>query len=146
MSGIIVRKALLKDAAGMAEIDRICFALPWSRQAFAKELGDNSAAFYLVAEAEGALIGYAGQWEIVGEGHITNVAVLPEFRGMGAGEKMLRRLIELSSEKGIGSHTLEVRESNEAAIGLYKKLGFKVAGIRKEYYADNMEDALIFWR
>ncbi len=146
MNDVVIRKASLKDASNMAELDRICFAQPWSRQAFEEELNDNSAAFYLVAEVSGTIIGYVGQWEIVGEGHITNVAVHPGYRNLGIGTKMLRELIGLSSEKGIGCHTLEVRKSNEEAISLYKKFGFKIAGIRKEYYADNLEDALILWR
>lgn len=146
MKDVVIRKALLKDASSMAELDRICFTQPWSIQAFKEELNDSSAAFYLVAEVSGTIIGYVGQWEIVGEGHITNVAVHPGYRNLGIGTKMLGELISLSSKKGIGCHTLEVRKSNEEAISLYKKLGFKIAGIRKEYYADNLEDALILWR
>lgn len=144
MSGII-RKASINDADAMAELDRICFTLPWSRQAFLQELS-NEAAFYIVAVTAGKIIGYAGMWSIIDEGHITNLAVHPEHRRMGLGEMMLSEMIRISEEDGILQHTLEVRASNEPAIGLYKKMGFKISGIRKEYYSDNMEDALILWR
>ncbi len=144
MNGII-RKASINDADAMAELDRICFTLPWSRQAFLHELS-NEAAFYIVTATAGKIIGYAGMWSIIDEGHITNLAVHPEHRKMGLGEMMLSEMIRISREDGILKHTLEVRASNEPAIGLYKKMGFKISGIRKEYYSDNMEDALILWR
>ncbi len=144
MNGII-RKASINDADAMAELDRICFTLPWSRQAFLHELS-NEAAFYIVTATAGKIIGYAGMWSIIDEGHITNLAVHPEHRKMGLGEMMLSEMIRISGEDGILKHTLEVRASNEPAIGLYKKMGFKISGIRKEYYSDNMEDALILWR
>jgi ribosomal-protein-alanine N-acetyltransferase len=145
MDGII-RKAVLADAGAMAELDRLCFTVPWSRQAFEQELSANEAAFYLVAVLAGEIIGYAGLWAILDEGHITNVAVHPAHRRKGLGKILLAELIRISESHGIHSHTLEVRVSNEAAIGLYKKFGFKVVGRRKEYYPDNLEDALILWR
>jgi ribosomal-protein-alanine N-acetyltransferase len=141
----LIRKAVLKDSEAMARLDERCFSLPWSRQAFHNELA-NPAGFYLVAALDDEIIGYAGQWKVIDEGHITNVAVDPSHRNKGIGELLLRQLIEISREDGIYSHTLEVRVSNESAIGLYNKLGFKIAGIRKEYYSDNLEDALILWR
>ncbi len=143
---IIVRRALPKDAEAMARLDKECFSMPWSLQAFRDELSKNDAAFYLVAIVSDEIIGFAGLWGILDEGHITNVAVHPDFRKKGIGALMLAKLIELSCEAGITSHTLEVRRSNEAAIDLYKKFDFKIGGIRKEYYSDNLEDALILWR
>lgn len=81
-----------------------------------------------------------------GGGRITNIAVHPEFRGMGIGNKILEELIKLCEKRNIPSMTLEVRISNTIAQNLYKKFGFKEAGVRKKYYGDNDEDALIMWR
>ncbi len=145
MNGII-RAAVLKDAEEMAKLDKLCFSDPWSLQAFEQELWDNDAAFYLVAVLSGKVIGYAGLWAILDEGHITNIAVHPDHRRKGLGRVMLSELIRVSQENGIDKHTLEVRASNESAIKLYEKFGFKTMGVRKEYYADNREDALIMWR
>lgn len=142
----IVRKAVPEDAETMAELDRLCFTVPWTRQAFEHELSANEAAFYLVGLIEGEIVGYAGLWQIVDEGHITNIAVHPAYRRKGLGKLLLAELIRASEARGINKHTLEVRASNEAAIELYKKFGFKIAGIRKGYYPDNFEDALILWR
>lgn len=144
--GGIIRKAVLTDAEAMAELDHLCFTVPWSRQAFEQELSANEAAFYLVATLADEIIGYAGLWAVWDEGHITNIAVHPAHRRKGLGEMLLAELIRIAEVNGIESHTLEVRASNEAAIGLYKKLGFEIMGKRKGYYPDNHEDALILWR
>ena len=143
---VAIRKATVKDAKAMAILDQACFTLPWSKEAFRREFDDNNMAFYLVAVVSESIIGYVGLWWIMGEGHITNFAVHPEYRRQGIGERLLAQLIKISKEKGIDKHTLEVRASNEAAINLYKKFEFKISGIRKEYYSDNLEDALILWR
>ena len=92
------------------------------------------------------MVGYIGVWKIVDEGHITNVAVSPDYRRMQIGSALLKNMLEITAEEGIVRHTLEVRTGNEAAIGLYEKFGFETAGVRKGYYEDNGEDALIMWR
>lgn len=143
---LIIRRAVLKDAPAMAALDKKCFSQPWSKQAFEEEFGKNSVAIYFIGLIDDEIVGYAGQWEVLDEGHITNVAVHPDYRRKGAGEKILKELICDSLARGINRHTLEVRMSNAAAIGLYHKFGFKIGGIRKEYYSDNLEDALILWR
>ena len=101
-------------------------------------------------EAEGTVIGYAGAWLVPGDGtfsevdgHITNVAVHPDWRGKGAGEAVLRGLMQVAANLGADYLTLEVRRSNVAAQGLYHKLGFVDLGVRKRYYEDNGEDALL---
>lgn len=143
---VVVRRANSKDAKAMAALDKTCFACPWSEDAFKKELDKNSLALYLVAEDEGEILAYGGLWQVAGEGHITNLAVHPDFRRMGIAAKILDKLLDITGDNGIECHTLEVRESNEAAIKLYEKFDFKPGGIRKEYYEDNLEDALILWR
>ena len=143
---LIIRQAEEKDIKPMAEMDILCFSVPWSEDSFTSEIKVNRIAFYIVAEVDNRLAGYAGLWRIVDEGHITNVAVHPDFRRKGIGEALVSVLLEHTVKQGIVSHTLEVRVSNFSAIALYTKLGFEPAGLRKNYYDDNGEDAIIMWR
>lgn len=143
---LIVRQAEERDIKPMAEMDILCFSAPWSEESFEKEIMENRMAFYIIAEIDDRMVGYAGLWCIVDEGHITNVAVHPDFRRKGIGEAMLSVMLDHTVKNGILSHTLEVRASNAPAISLYSKFGFEPAGIRKNYYEDNGEDAIIMWR
>jgi len=99
-----------------------------------------------VAEVDNKIVGYGGFWVVVDEGHITNIAVHPEYRSKGIGSKIMEGLIELAKKNGIISMTLEVRESNIVAQHLYAKFGFRPLGRRKGYYQDNNEDAIIMWK
>lgn len=141
---ITVREMKEKDIEDILEMERECFATPWSRESFEMEL-KNKFARYVVAEIDGKVVGYGGLWLIIDEGHITNIAVLEEYRKMDVGSHILSGLIAISLRRDIRSMTLEVRESNVAAIRLYEKYDFKEAGIRPKYYADNNEDAIIMW-
>ncbi len=143
---LIVRQAEEKDIKPMAEMDILCFTAPWSEDSFRKEIEENPLAFYIVAEIDDRMVGYAGLWCIVDEGHITNVAIHPLFRRKGIGEALVSVLLEHTAQNGIRSYTLEVRVSNAPAISLYSKFGFESAGLRKNYYEDNGEDAIIMWR
>ena len=127
---------------GICEVENKSFSIPWSRKAFESEL-ENENAVYRVALSGDKVIGYAGLWKVIDEGDITNIAVLPEFRRMGAASSLMEALIDFCKSAGLIKLTLEVRRSNSAAIQLYKKCGFKETGFRKQYYADNREDALI---
>ena len=91
------------------------------------------------------VIGYCGVWIVIDEAHITNIALLPEYRGRKLGEALLRKIIEVAIERGAKTMTLEVRMSNMIAQSLYRKLGFQGGAIRKRYYTDNQEDALVMW-
>ncbi|MBR0598057.1 ribosomal protein S18-alanine N-acetyltransferase [Clostridiales bacterium BAD-6] len=142
----MVRQAEAGDVKTIAELDKICFSAPWSESSFEKEIKENQLAFYIVAEIDHCIVGYAGLWRIIDEGHITNVAVHPDFRQKGIGEALVSVLLDHTQREGIRSHTLEVRASNFAAISLYTKLGFVNVGYRKNYYEDNGEDAIIMWR
>ena len=141
-----VRQAEAKDIVEMAKLDAIAFTVPWSEDSFRQEILSNDMAFYIVAEINEKLVGYAGLWKIVDEGHITNVAVHPDYRQKGIGKALVGVLIESTSDEGILSYTLEVRQSNLPAILLYSGFGFLPAGVRKKYYEDNDEDAIIMWR
>lgn len=146
MDSLIIRKAETKDIKEMAALDLVCFSAPWSEEAFRQELEENNLAFYVVAELKEKVVGYAGLWAILDEGHITNVAVSPEHRKRGIGRAVVEVLVDATEQAGLNSFTLEVRTSNITAQNLYKKFGFIEAGLRKGYYEDNGEDALIMWR
>lgn len=131
---------------GIMAVEKLSFKIPWSRESFIEEITRNKFAIYISAVLDGMVIGYAGMWGVLDEGHITNIAVHPEFRNMGVGSLLLQGLIDRARERDISCMTLEVRKNNETAQRLYRKFGFEVKGIRKGYYADNGEDALIMWK
>ncbi len=131
---------------GVMVIENLCFKIPWSKSAFEEELTVNQMAVYFVAVTEGKVIGYGGLWKIFDEGHITNIAVHPEFRRCGAASRIMDEILDTCNEDGIGHLTLEVRKSNLAAQKLYEKYGFRTEGVRKGYYSDTGEDAYIMWR
>lgn len=134
------------DIDQIVEIEKECFPTPWSREAFLTEIHENKLARYLVAELDGKVAAYGGMWLILNEGHITNIAVKKEYRGLGIGNRIVESLIYYCASKNIQSMTLEVRKSNIVAQNLYKKYGFVESGVRPRYYSDNNEDALIMWR
>jgi [ribosomal protein S18]-alanine N-acetyltransferase len=142
---LVFRYLKEEDIDQILKIEELSFATPWTRQSFENELNMNQFAVYLVLEKEGQIVGYCGMWLIVDEAHITNIAVLPEFRGQKLGEGILRMIMEMAKKRGAKTMTLEVRVSNVVAQSLYRKLGFMNGGIRKNYYTDNYEDALVMW-
>lgn len=139
----IVRPMTIQDLDAVLEIEHLCFSTPWSRASFVREITQNRCARYLVLEAAGEVAAYAGMWLVIDEGHITNIAVHPAYRGIGYGEGITRALMQAAADMGMGLLTLEVRRSNAVAQSLYRKLGFVNAGLRKRYYEDNKEDALL---
>ncbi len=126
----------------IAEIENRCFSMPWTEKSLSDEL-DNENAHFLAAVFDGKVIGYVGVIEICGEADITNVAVLPEYRRCGIGEKLMKAAENGAVLRKCDSITLEVRVSNPAAISLYNKNGYKQAGIRKGFYEKPKEDALL---
>ena len=131
---------------GLMEVERLSFDDPWSRETFEYELRTNNLAHYVVALDQQKVIGYGGMWAVLNEAHITNIAVHPLYRKQGVGKRILNSILLRSISMGITDLTLEVRVSNQGAIGLYESYGFEVEGRRKGYYQDNGEDALIMWR
>ncbi len=140
-----IREMALKDVDRICVLEIECFPSPWKADSFINELTTNKLATYYVIEEEGVVAGYLGVWNIIDEGHITNVAVSPAFRGKGYGINLVKHLKEASLKKGVMWLTLEVRVGNTPAIALYEKMGFEIQGVRKKYYQDNGEDALIMW-
>ena len=129
-----------KHLGGIYEIEKQSFAKPWSRESIAGEL-ENPFAFYLICEGpDGLVLGYVGVHIILGEGHITNIAVREGFRRRGIAKSLVSQLVSEAKEMDLELLTLEVRQSNAAAHALYEKFGFKVSGQRKAYYEDPRED------
>lgn len=140
-----LRKMTFFDSEAVYTIEKETFPEPWSLESIQEEI-DNDKALYLVAILDEEIVGYCGLWHILDEGHITNIAVAQSHRKCGIGEKMVREMLKYGEEQGIISFTLEVRESNEPAKALYSKLGFVVAGSRKNFYSKPKENAAIMWR
>jgi len=165
----IVERMTLADVPEVGAMERMVFTLPWSNHAFEYELQYNQAAHFVVVRAREAptdqrqgermpewpgwkrrtkssrqpVRGYGGFWLIVDEAHICALAVHPDWRGQGLGELLLVYLIDHATALNAAVATLEVRTSNLVAQCLYRKYGFEVVGLRKGYYSDNHEDALI---
>ena len=146
MTELVVRRGRAEDLDGIAALEQVCFASPWSRESLYRDMTENQMAEYFVAELDGEVVGYLGIWLVLEEGYINNVAVSPSHRRRQIGSALIGAMLEATQTEGTIAHTLEVRASNEAAKGLYKKFGFKEAGLRKGYYEDNGEDAIIMWR
>ena len=128
--------------AQVAELEKICFADPWSEKSVASEL-DNIWALWLVAVEDDRVIGYIGSQTSIDETDVMNVAVHPDCRRRGIAETLIVNLVEELKKKGSHALMLEVRASNAPAIALYEKLGFLQVGCRKNYYRNPKEDALI---
>lgn len=126
----------------IAEIEKLCFSAPWTEKGIAEEL-DNESAHFLVAQSGKNVLGYIGVHEVCGEAYIDNIAVRPDYRRLGIGEKLLKTAQENAFGRKCEFITLEVRRSNEKAISLYKKLGYQTAGERKNFYTNPAEDAVI---
>ena len=134
-----------EDVSAVHEIERLSFATPWPAYAFEQELKANRLARYVVARAGDSIVGFAGVWLMVDDAHVTTFGVHPDWRRQGIGRQLMLNVSELSSAIGARRMTLEVRVSNVAAQELYRRFGFAPAGIRKGYYADTGEDAIVMW-
>jgi ribosomal-protein-alanine N-acetyltransferase len=133
-----------KDLPRVMEIERECFPVPWSENAYLTEI-HNRSAYYVVACSENLVVGYAGMWLVMDEAHITTLGVARSHRRQRIAEQLLINLLDEAMHRGARRATLEVRESNLAAQSLYKKFEFTPVAIRRGYYTDNREDALVMW-
>ena len=142
-----LRKLELHDINDIERIERESYPTPWSRSMFAGELAKPSSLSLGAFDGRsGALVGYLVISRYVDAWHVMNVAVAPEYRRRGVALMLLQRLFELTSSDERRGYTLEVRVSNVGAIALYERIGFVARGVRRGYYTDNREDALIMWR
>ena len=139
-----IRRMTVEDVPFVAQLDRLSFSLPWPEHAFYYEVKDNSAARCFVAETEDRkVIGMVVSWVILDELHIASLAVHPDYRRQGIGERILTEALQDGHQAGTRHALLEVRAGNGAAQNLYRKFGFHVAGRRPRYYKDNGEDAIL---
>lgn len=145
-ASVSIRPMELADIPAVLVVDRSSFPTPWSAKAFQGELKANVYAHYFVAERDGEVVGYAGVWTVLDEAHVTNIAVHPDHRRLGIGRLLLATLVTRAIEQGCDSIMLEVRKSNHTAQKLYRDFGFEPRGIRRGYYTDNNEDAIIMWK
>ena len=138
-----VRRATIEDAKEIFAIEMECFSVPWSLDSIETELLNEDKKLYYVVEGANGIVGYAGAWLVYDEGQITNIAIRPSARRQGFGAKLTSALIEECFKRGMHEIFLEVRISNLSALSLYRKLGFTVKGMRKNYYSEPKEDAYI---
>lgn len=144
---VVLRRLELRDLNAIERIERESYPTPWSRSMFAGELAKpSSISLGAFDEESGELVGYLVISRYVDAWHVMNVAVAPPHRRRGIARLLLDRLFEETSADERRGYTLEVRVSNTGAIALYEGLGFVARGVRRGYYTDNREDALIMWR
>jgi ribosomal-protein-alanine N-acetyltransferase len=144
-NNIKIERSNVSHIENLAELEKLCFSIPTTKDMLKREI-ENNNAYYLSAFFRNNLIGYVGLLAIVDEGQIMNIAVNPKFRNLGVASLLLKNVILFCLKKKIHDITLEVRKTNIAALNLYNKFGFKKEGLRKAYYEDNKEDAIIMWK
>lgn len=140
-----IREMEQPDIESVMYVDASSFPMPWPRDIFERELKENDFAYYYVLLDGEKIIGYVGLWMIFDEAQITNIAILPEYRGKRLGTKIFKKAIEVAIQSGMKTLSLEVRLSNIAAQKMYRNFGLVPGGIRKNYYTDNGEDAMVMW-
>lgn len=140
-----IRKMQDADLPLVMAIERLSFSNPWHETTFRGEIRNHpiSHPYVIVHGGRERVIGYVIYWQVLGEVQVNNIAVHPDFRRMGVGEAVLRQVLDEVKGRGAKSITLEVRTSNEAAVRLYRKLGFRLLGVRKHYYSNPSEDGLV---
>jgi [ribosomal protein S18]-alanine N-acetyltransferase len=135
------------DLDGVLEVERESFASPWTREMYAWELQNRAVChIYIVRTPECRVAGFCAFWLVFDEIHINNLALRPQYRGQGYGRALMQHVLSEAERLGARRATLEVRSGNAGALRLYERLGFYVAGTRRNYYSNPVEDALILWR
>ena len=142
----MIRQMTEKDLDVIVRIEETCFTDPWSKQGFADSLHEASAHLLVIEDESGEIAGYACLYQVVDEGEIVNVAIDPKYLQKGYGEKLVSALMKLGKDLGAERFFLEVRKSNVAGQALYGSLGFFACGVRKGFYENPKEDAvLMMW-
>lgn len=142
---MMIRQMQQEDLQQVSDLEKACFSMPWSYHDFESALQKDYYTF-VVAEEHGEIIGQAGMIQSLDEADLTNVAVAKAYRNQKIASRLLEYLFQLGSARGVRAFTLEVRESNQAALALYEKLGFAKEGIRKNFYDMPKENAVIMWK
>ncbi|WP_287154555.1 ribosomal protein S18-alanine N-acetyltransferase [Candidatus Solincola tengchongensis] len=141
---LVIRRMSPEDLPEVMELERRAFSAPWTEEMYRREM-EKWEGCYLVARSGGELAGYGGALLILDEAHVMTLAVREDLRRRGIGARLLLELVRRAERMGARFLTLEVRKSNRPAIELYTRFGFQVMGERRQYYLDNLEDALIMW-
>lgn len=145
MAELGIRKMVMNDIGQVMDVDRVSFSNPWTEDIFQLEIGKNDQAYYYVMTLDQKVIGYIGMWVVIDDAQITNIAISPSYRGHKFGEKLFGFACQQALAMGVKHLSLEVRVSNRVAQNMYRKFGLVPGGIRKNYYTDNREDAIIMW-
>lgn len=145
MNNILIRPMELRDLDQVEEVEKKSFTSLWTKSLYRRELLENSFASYFVIEIDEKVIGFCGLWLVIDEAQVTNIAIDPSYRGYGYGSLLFQYMIKHAVEQGATNLSLEVRKSNTQAQNLYRKFGLEKAGIRRNYYTDNNEDAIVMW-
>ncbi|RKQ28325.1 ribosomal protein S18-alanine N-acetyltransferase [Oceanobacillus halophilus] len=145
MAEIVIRDMELKDVNQVMEVEKASFTTPWTTDVFYQEIVDNAHAHYYVLEVNEKIVGYVGMWIVIDDAQITNIAIMPDYRGCKLGEKLFGFVMQMLTNIGVKRLSLEVRVSNIVAQKLYRKFGLVPGGIRKNYYTDSGEDAMVMW-
>ena len=140
---VMIRKMTMDDIEQVIAIDRVSFSLPWPERSFRFELTDNPASRCWVAEVDGKIAGMVVVWLIVDEVHVATIATHPDFRRQGIAKNLLSYALQHLGTEGAQSSFLEVRASNLVAQEMYRKFGYEESGVRRRYYRDNDEDAIL---
>ncbi len=143
--GLVLRDLAREHLDGVMAVETACFPVPWSRRMFEEEIGRPFSDARVALEGE-RVVGYSVCWTVGDEAHLLNLAVAPAARRGGVGTRILRECLRRAARAGASRIHLEVRVSNGPAIAMYRKEGFRPAGIRRGYYTDNGEDALLLSR
>lgn len=142
---VVIERMRRRHLRGVLRIEERTSSTPWSLGLFLAEVRRPERCYLVALDVDGRVLGYAGMLFVLGEGHITTVAVDPDVQGSRIGTRLLLVLLRRSLEFGTEGVTLEVRAGNEPALALYRRFGFAPAGVRKDYYSDPVEDALVLW-
>ena len=144
---VIERLRESEDLDEVLAVDEECFTRPWTRAMYESEfLNQSTSRLHVLRTPEYRVAGYIATWIVIDEVHINNLAVRPASQGRGLGSALLSHALDEAAKEGAYRATLEVRRSNDGARRLYERFGFRVAGVRKDYYSHPIEDALILWR
>ncbi|WP_430788602.1 ribosomal protein S18-alanine N-acetyltransferase [Virgibacillus flavescens] len=145
MAELVIRPMELTDIGSVIEVEKASFDTPWSEDIFYQEIVKNQFAHYFITEVDNHVVGYAGMWVVIDDAQITNIAIMPSYRGYKLGEKLFQFTMQQAIKLGSNRLSLEVRVSNIIAQRMYRKFGLVPGGLRKNYYTDNKEDALVMW-
>ena len=143
MGDFLIEKLTPDRFFEVAELEKLCFSLPWSEKSLELLTTDKNIGFVAIDKASGRVAAYGGMIAVLDEGQITNIATHPDYRRQGIGDSIVRALIRYAEEEKISLISLEVRESNHAAQALYEKLGFRAVGVRKNFYTSPRENGIV---